>query len=217
MPFTSLQDHSCIVWRMNWMRALPRAAVDAVTAETRGEIVKWAGQPSPRGAFWRTTPIWLMGIPWTALMGAIVFVLVAAVWSGRPTDRVVTTWEFGIMAAMLVFVAAFVLIGLGMLAAPFWVWWKSRRMVYVLTDRRLVRIGYGARREVVSYNPALFVAIDRRQGKAGTGTLTITTRVYKDSDGDSVNDTEMLVGVPDAATADRLMRAMMANSPERQS
>lgn len=205
---------------MNWMRALPRAAVDAVTAETRGEIVKWAGQPSPRGAFWRTTPIWLMGIPWMALSGSGFAALAVSSFvalTGPSPARAIQPYEFAFMVVALLFTGAFVIIGIGMLGAPFWVWWKSRRMVYALTDRRLVRIGYGVKREVVSFNPAWFVSIDRREGKSGIGTLTITTRVYKDSDGDTSKDTEMMVGVPDAATADRLMRAMMANSPERQS
>ena len=198
---------------MSWMRDLPREAADAIVAETRGEIVSWAGRPKPSGAFWRTPPIWLMGIPWSALTFGIFGALLAAALSvpfGPPPSREIAPWEFVAMAVALVFTGAFVVVGLGMLGAPFWVWWKSRRMVYALTDRRLVRIGYGRKRDVASFNPAQFVSIHRREKPDGTGTLTITTRLSKDSDGDTVKETEMLVGIPDAATADRLLRAMMA-------
>lgn len=60
------------------MRDLPREAADAIVAETRGEIVTRAGRPTPSGAFWRTTPIWLMGIPWSALTFGIFGALLAA-------------------------------------------------------------------------------------------------------------------------------------------
>ena len=62
---------------------------------------------------------------------------------------------------------------------------------------------------------ARFVSVDRREGKDGTGMLTITTRLDEDSDGDTAKDTEMLVGVPHAAVADRLMRAMMHEGSAR--
>lgn len=168
--------------------------------------MRWTGRPAAGGSFWRTAPIWLMGIPWTAFSGAMFAALVAAVIAGPPADRVVPTWEFVAVAVAIIFVGAFLLIGLGMVGAPFWVWWKSRRTLFVVTDRRLVRMTLGATREVKSYDLAKIISTDRRAKRDGSGTLMVVTRVYKDSDGDTARDTEMLVGVANVAAADRLIR-----------
>ncbi len=194
------------------MRNLPRAAVEAVTAETRGEIVRWAGRPSPSGSFLRTTPIWLMGVPWTALIGGIFGVLVAscvATITSPPAGRIIQSWEIAMMALALLFAGAFLVIGFGLLGAPFWVWWKSRRTVFVLTDKRLLRIFHGHSREVVSFDPATFVSLHRRGGDRGPGTLTIVTGYAKDSDGDTVTSSELIVGIQNVAQAERLIRGMM--------
>lgn len=194
---------------MSWSKSIPRRVFDAITSETQGEIVRWAGQPDARASFWQTTPVWLMGVPWLALSGGMFGVLVAAVLAGPPADRVVPPWEFGLVAMMIIFIGSFVLIGIGMVGAPFYVWWKSRHMVYAITDRRLVRIIVGRQREVASFDPATFASIKRRQRRDGRGTLEIVTGYEKDSDGDRVASTELVVGVPDAAVADQLLQSMM--------
>lgn len=198
---------------MTNLRELPPAAAHAVTAETQGEIVRWVSRPSPSANFWRTTPIWLMGIPWLAFSGGMFGAFALGLLYGTPkvTVKGPAGWESVGLSLALVFIGVFVLIGLAMFAAPFWVWWKSRRMVFVVTDKRLLRIGWGrgGARQVKSFNPARFVAIDRKQKSDGSGTLVITTLVTRDSDGDAAKETEMLVGVADVATADRLLTELM--------
>lgn len=194
---------------MSWNRYIPRNAVEAITSETRGEIVRWAGAPDAGASFWRTTPIWLMGIPWLALSGGMLAVILSAVIAGPPATRVVPPWEFMLMAAMAIFIGGFTVIGIGMVGAPFYVWWKSRHMVYAITDRRLLRITLGRQREIVSFDPSTFASIKRQQRRDGRGTLEIVTGYDKDSDGDTVTKSELVVGVPDAAVADQLLQSMM--------
>ncbi|MBL8565051.1 MAG: hypothetical protein JNM89_04975 [Hyphomicrobiaceae bacterium] len=153
-----------------------------------------------------------MGVPWTALTGGIFGVLVAGcivAVTSPPTGRIIQSWEIALMILALLFSGAFLVIGFGLLGAPFWVWWKSRQTVFVLTDKRLMRIFYGHSREVVSFDPATFVSLQRRGGDRGAGTLTIVTGYAKDSDGDTVTNSEQIVGVQDVAQVERLIRAMM--------
>lgn len=173
--------------------------------------MRWAGRPGPVRALWRTVPIWLMGIPWLALSGGMLGVLVASIFFSPKPDRFISPGEHAMMGIAIIFLIGFSLIGIGMVGAPFWVWWKSRRMVYVVTDRRLIRIGWGRgrARQVKSFNPARLVALDRKQKADGSGTLTVTVSYFKDSDGETSSDSEMLVNVPDVAVADRLLREMM--------
>lgn len=192
------------------MRDLPRAANEAITAETQGEVIRWVGRPDPGQSFWRTTPIWLMGIPWLALSGGIFGSFVAAALFGKVRASGAGGWEPVILVVAILFCGAFVLIGFGMIGAPFWVWWKSRRMAYVVTDRRFLRIGW--RRggvEVKSFDPSTFIAIERSERRNGSGTLTITTHLSRDSDGDTSKETEMVIGVKDVRAADKFLRAFM--------
>lgn len=193
---------------MSQLRDLPKPASDAIIAETQGEVIRWVGRPDPGMMFRRTTPIWLMGIPWLALSGGMFGALIASAFFSPPPQRVIPQWEYVGMGLALVFISAFVLIGLGMMGAPFWVWWTSRRMAYVVTDRRLVRIGWRRRgMEVKSFDPTTFIAMERAERRDGSGTLIITTRLTKDSDGDSSKETEMIIGVKEVRTLDKLLRA----------
>ncbi|MFM9941739.1 MAG: hypothetical protein ACKVP7_19820 [Hyphomicrobiaceae bacterium] len=193
---------------MSWTQDLPPAAVTAVKSETAGEIVKWAGKPNPRRAFLQGTAAWLMGIPWCALMFTIFTVLVLAVFSGKPPKGGVTLMMGLMMAGALVFVSAFVMVGIGMMAVPFWAWWNARRTVYAITDRRILKMTYGRTSVVTSIAPDRIVRQTRTERRDGSGTLSLVTGYEKDSDGDVSAKTEELFAVPRVREAERLIDAM---------
>lgn len=194
------------------LNQLPRRFAAAAKRETQGEIVRWIGRPSPRTSFSAATPIWLMGVPWSALTFTIFGVLVAAIVSGPPPERAVPNWEYAAMAAALLFTGTFALLGAGMMLAPLWAAWKARQTIHIITDKRLVSISAGRATRVVSVLPREIRSIVRTERTDGSGALKIVTGYERDSDGDNVERSETLIGVPQVAKAERLLRELQARA-----
>lgn len=192
---------------------VPRHLAAAAKRETQGEIIRWIGQPSPGTSFSTATPIWLMGVPWSALTFTIFGVLVAAVLSGPPPQRAVPAWEYAAMVAALLFTGAFALLGAGMMLAPFWAAWKAHQTIHVITDKRLVTIAAGRATRIVSVLPREIRSLVRTERTDGGGSLRIVTGYGRDSDGDNVERSETLIGVPEVAKAERLLRELQAQTP----
>lgn len=197
---------------MNWTKELPPEAAVALKAETQGETIRWAGKPDPRQAFAGGTSAWLMGIPWCALTFTIFGILVASVLSGKPPKGGVTPGLGLMMLAMLIFVAGFVLVGIGMMAVPFLAWWKARRTIYAITDRRILRLVSGKTKEVMTVTPDKILNMTRRERHDGTGTLRLVTGFKRDSDGDIGTVTEELLAVPNVREAERIISSMQASA-----
>ncbi|MGQ0673314.1 MAG: hypothetical protein ACT4N2_10625 [Hyphomicrobium sp.] len=188
--------------------ALPPLLAAAIKQETRGEVVRWIGRPKARTAFLQTLPIWLMGVPWSALMFTIFGVLVLSVTADVPSTRTIPTGEYIAMGAVLIFAGAFVLVGAGMLLAPFWAAWKARRTAHIITDRRLLTITQGRSITVKSVPPDQLRTFERTERPDGHGSLKIVTGYAKDSDGDRVEQSEHLLGVASVSEAERLLVAL---------
>lgn len=193
---------------MNWMRDLPHDDIEAIKAETRGEIVRWAGKPDARRAFLYSFSVYAMGIPWSALSFSIFGVLIAAVFSGKMPDRAIPAWEYALMAAAILFTFAFVAMGIAMLATPFWVRAKARRTVHAVTDKRVVTIINGKTREVSSIDRARILKLVRSEKRDGSGTLRIVSGFKKDSDGDMHEDAVELFGIKDVKAAESAVAEM---------
>jgi hypothetical protein len=187
-----------------------KALDKAIRLETSGEKVLWTGKPSTATVFRKSLPIWMMGIPWSALTFTIFAVLVLSIFFSPPARRVIPTWEFFAMGAALIFVGAFVMVGVGMLGAPFWAAWKASRSAHVITDKRLITVTVGRKTEVKSVLPEQLLGFDRQQYPDGSGSLIITTGHVRDSDGGQTRLTEELVGVPDIAKVEKLLRELKA-------
>lgn len=187
-----------------------RALEKAIRLETSGEKVLWTGKPSATAVFRKTLPIWIMGIPWSALTFTMLGILVLAIFFRPPTTRVIPTWEYFMMGAFLIFVGVFVMIGAGMLGAPFWAAWKAGRTAHVITNKRLITVTVGRKIDIKSILPEQLLGFDRQQSADGSGSLTITTGHVRDSDGDRTRLTEDLVGLPDIAKVEKLLRELKA-------
>src|SRR5262245_16089820 len=107
--------------------SLPADLDARVRSEMRdGERLLWVGQPKP-GRFARhAIPIVLFGIPWTAF---------ALLWTGCASGILFGGFGnndgpggFGAFFAYFpLFGLLFVLIGLGMLSSPYWLWRQAKR------------------------------------------------------------------------------------------
>lgn len=195
---------------MSWKTALPPEAIATIEAETQGETVRWAGKPDAGRAFRYGFAIYTMGIPWSALTFTLFGFLVAAVFSGNPPNRAVHNFEYLAVGAALIFTGAFAAVGVAMLATPFYVWWKARRTVYAITDKRILTIVTGHTMEVSAISGDKILKLERKEKRDGSGTLKIVTGYGKDSDGDRVEETTELFGVADVRRAERAVEDMRA-------
>jgi hypothetical protein len=178
------------------MQDLPPPLMKALKAETAGDPVVYAVQPQPWPTFRATVPIWLMGIPWTALTTALLVIALAGPMSGAPPPPTLG-WDgaFGI-TLFAIFISVFVLIGWGMMLAPFWAYRKAKQTVYAITRTRLIILTQGRSLKVQSIEPDGMRGFTRNERRDGSGTLTILQGFKKDSDGDPVEKTETLWCVP---------------------
>ncbi|NLF32561.1 MAG: hypothetical protein GX591_16930, partial [Planctomycetes bacterium] len=99
----------------------------------RDERLYWTAQPIPGRLAMKTLPIMLFAIPWT---GFAVFWMAAASGFGQEGLD-------GPGMCFTLFGLPFVLIGLGMFSAPYWVYRKAGRSAYAITDRRAILLDAG--------------------------------------------------------------------------
>lgn len=145
---------------------VPMELQSAVNAELqRGERLVWFGQPRPRSFMVGGIIIALFGLPFTAFALFWTFMaLVGTHFAGAPSLIGILFSLFGI---------PFIVVGLGMLSAPFWLGRRSRRIVYLLTNRRAVVIepGFFSGSTVHSFQPERLTSITRTQRPDGSGDL----------------------------------------------
>ena len=133
-----------------------------------GERIRWIEQPKPRFFSPASTGAFLFAIPWTAFS---IFWMYGA--SQSPSN------------GFSLFGVPFVLIGIGMLSSPLWVYYQTFRTVYLITDRRAITIDGGRSYTIRSYPPDKLQNIYRRERKNGIGDIIISFDPWKDSDGDT--------------------------------
>ncbi len=123
--------------------------------------------------------MYFFAIPWTAF---------ALLWTTVAAAGVSTIGSEGpgwIAWAFPLFGLPFILVGLGMLAAPFTPWLQQGRVLYAITNQRVLRLSLH-RELVVKALPAGRIGlIERRESRDGTGVLKMAVKVGKDSDGDA--------------------------------
>jgi hypothetical protein len=111
----------------------------------------------------------------------------------------------------------FIAIGGWMLARPFVPLWERGRVLYVITDRRVIKLALG-RELVVKTVPADRLGLaERRERPDGTGSLSLAVRIGRDSDGDKQTETFDIGPVADitgaGAAIDRIAAAPRPQGP----
>lgn len=157
-----------------------------------GERLLWSGRPDPsrlRAIF----GIWFFAVPWTAF--ALFWEAMALLpWMASSHTPLGIQWSFGIVFPL--FGLPFIGIGLGMLWMPFKVRRKAAETIYGLTDRRMLRVTAGTKRESASVLISQMGPIDVTADADGYGTLRIQTGTRLDSDGDKITERFEVSGVP---------------------
>lgn len=181
---------------------LPPALDQSLRREmVTGERLLWSARPSAsrmKAGF----GIWLFAIPWTAF--ALFWESMAILpWFASSKTPEAFQWTFGIVFPL--FGLPFVLIGLWMLWQPVRAMRQAASTAYGLTDRRLIRLVDGPKREIASVLLDQIGPVDRSEAKDGWGNLRIQTHSRIDSDGDRQTERFEIIGVPDVARLERLI------------
>jgi hypothetical protein len=167
---------------------LPEELEAQVRSELRDrERLLWVGQPRPGRLARQGMPVMLFGIPFTAFalfwIAAASGLLAAGGNGGAAPDA--------FQICFPLFGVPFVLIGLGMLSAPYWLGRSAKRTCYAVTDRRAIlwRVGWSGAVEVRSYGPNELTRIRRIEYPDGVGDLVFEELITVGRDGDRTGTT----------------------------
>jgi hypothetical protein len=175
-----------------------------------GERVLWAGQPSPKRYTRGSWGLVLFGIPWTAF--AVFWTTMAFVGTRAiPGNNAMASgfrWFFPL------FGVPFILIGLGMLSAPWWGRRKAAGVFYAITDRRALisEPGWRGARTVKSFAAGDLQSIERTENADGSGDLVFSRRSWRDSDGDRRTSAVGFAGVPRVREVEEQLRRLIAQT-----
>ena len=156
-----------------------------------GERLLWHGKPDPKRGLLATIPLVLFAIPWTAF---------ALFWTAAASGLWFDDAKPGPMSLFGLFGVPFILVGLGMLTSPYWLYKKAKQTVYALTNRRAMIITGASTKKIQSFTGNDMGAIERTERSNGTGDVNFATMVGKKSD-----VTVGFMGIADARRVERLM------------
>jgi len=147
---------------------LPPELDALVQAEMQsGERVLWVGQPNPGRMAKSGCIVSLFGIPFTAFS---VFWIAMAAGIGGGMGGGPGGW---IALIFPLFGLPFVLVGLALLSAPYWMARKARRTCYAVTNRRAIvfESSWRGTLTVYAYRPDELTKLFRREHADGSGDL----------------------------------------------
>ena len=161
-----------------------------------GERLLWSGSPAPGLAALRALPGTLIGIPFA---GFAVFWIWSA-WSITSKGRPEGPWAF-----FPLFGVPFVLVGLGVMAAPLWAYLAAGKTVYALTEKRALIIHGGM---VQTYDGATMAAIARHERPDGSGSVWFASREYTTKRGSLRQARIGFEGIPEVRQVEQMVRAL---------
>lgn len=187
---------------MNSTIAIPKDLRRRIDRELQpAERVRWMEQPVPRLFTAASIATFLFGIPWTSF---------AVFWMWGAAGFEAPDLREGIQPQHLfaLFGVPFVLIGLGMLSSPYWMWRAARNTVYLITDKRAIAIEGGHSTVIRSFYPDQLQNLYRREQRDGSGDVIITTRHWKDNDGDRHHEDIGFKNIRNPQEAQRLLQRL---------
>jgi hypothetical protein len=137
-----------------------------------GESLYWTGAADPRRAAIAALPASLFGIPFA---GFALFWITGAYHATSAMSRSSSNSFTKGFAVFPLFGLPFLLIGLGVILAPLWVYLKGLSTVYAVTNQRVMIISGSSTRSVKSVTPADIVSVDHRERPDGSGDIVILT------------------------------------------
>lgn len=140
------------------------------------ETVQWHGWQLGRLDL-RTFGIYVFAVPWTAFSLAWTGIAATAVGMSDQAGFGLFAWAFPL------FGLPFIAVGGWMLARPFMPLWERGRVLYVVTDRRVLKLAIGRELSIKTAPSDRIGLVQRSERTDGTGTLSLAIRIGRDSDG----------------------------------
>ncbi|MFM7349260.1 MAG: hypothetical protein ACKO01_07195 [Erythrobacter sp.] len=169
------------------------------------EVVQWHGWQLGRIEP-RMFGIYVFAVPWTLFSLAWTGIATTAVAASEQTGLGLFAWAFPL------FGLPFVAVGGWMLSRPFVPLWERGRVLYVVTDKRVLKLSLG-RALTIKTVPADRIGLaERREEARGTGTLDLAVRIGRDSDGDRQTESFKIGPVSDIAGAAAAIGGIAANA-----
>lgn len=152
------------------------------------EVLAWSSSPRPGRMALRALPIVFFGIPWTAF---------ALFWMAGASGFKIPDFSHG-FGFFPLFGVPFVLIGFGMLSAPFWAARKAAGSAYAVTTERAIifEAGLFGSVNIRSFLPHQLSEVRRVQRADGSGDLILARDINRTSKGQSTTDIGFF-GIPD--------------------
>lgn len=151
--------------------------------------------------------LYLFAVPWTAfsvLWTAVAAGAIASMDGGGPG---LIGWAFPL------FGLPFIAIGVAMLAKPFVPLIQKGRVLYVVTDHRVLKLAMGRELKVETVPASRIGLIIRHEKRDGTGRLQLAVKIGKDSDGDNKTEYFELGTVADVMGAHEALNRIAAPVP----
>ncbi|MGA9770844.1 MAG: hypothetical protein WBV94_17520 [Blastocatellia bacterium] len=156
-----------------------------------GERLLWYGKPDPKRGLLATIPLVLFAIPWTGF---------ALFWTAAASGLFFKDSKPGWISLFGLFGVPFILVGLGMLTSPYWLYKKAKQTVYALTSRRAMIITGGSTKKIQSFTGNDMGAIERTERSNGAGDVMFATIEGKKGD-----QPVGFMGISDARRVERLL------------
>jgi hypothetical protein len=171
-----------------------------------GESLLWSGPANPGRSAMSALPAALFGIPFAG------FAFVSMSNAYRNTHNLANHHNAlpGGLSLFPLFALPFLLIGLGVMLMPLWVYLKGRSGVYAVTNRRVMVISGTTTRSVKSITPTDIAEVDHRERPDGTGDVLIRTNTVVRTNNGTTQITVGLFGVPDVKEVAGLVMKLRA-------
>lgn len=172
------------------------------------EKVLWAGMPSPWRTALMTTPIFIFGVAWSSFTFGWEWIALNVAWAAFFQEPPQGGAGVPLIMALIfpIFGIPFVLIGIGMLGAPFYAAFKTMCTAHVVTSERLLTVISWPFEEVSSHPVTKVQSLNRKDRRGGRGSLKISFGSRRDSDGDTVETAEWWAGCADVRGAEDAIR-----------
>jgi len=167
------------------------------------ESIRWVGQPRPNTSslIISCLVVFLFAIPWTAF---------AVFWTYGVLGYKIPDLRAGFQPEYLfaLFGVPFILVGLGLLLSPFWIWRTALKKVYLITNKRAIAFEGANTTTIRSFEPQQLAKIYRRENNDGTGDVVIVVRSWKDSDGDSQKEEVGFLAISNPKQVETLLKEL---------
>ena len=100
------------------------------------------------------------------------------------------------------------LFGVLLLSTPWWSYQKTRKTIYVITDRRAITFDDEGETRIRSYPPSKLQKLHRKEKADGTGDVILAEAFWTDTDGGQQTRDLGFLGIRDPKTVEQMLKKL---------